>query len=70
MLNYEYTALSYRYFVHSLTDIYVSNDYNSAYSRACELAATSDFILFYDRIKGICIHHIDELTAYNENMKV
>lgn len=60
----------YRYYIHSLVSVYVTEDYATAYSRACELAASDEFILFYDIVKGLCIHHIDELTAYNENLKV
>ena len=60
----------YHYYIHSLVSVYVTDNYLSAYSRACDLAASDEFILFFDSEKQLCIHHIDELTAYNENMKV
>lgn len=60
----------YRFYIHSLVNVYVTEDYSAAYSRACELAASNEFVLYYDSEKDLCIYHIDELTAYHENMQI
>ena len=60
----------YRFYVHSVCNVYVTEDYETAYSRVCELATSDEFMFFYDSIKDICIYHIDELIAYYENMQI
>mgnify|MGYP003290561900 CR=1 FL=1 len=60
----------YRFYVHSLVNVYVFDTYENAFKTACELAESDEFIMFYDCIKDFCIHHIDELVTYNENMKI
>lgn len=59
-----------RFYVHSLVNVYLYETYENAYKKACELAVSDEFILFYDCIKDFCIHHIDELVSYNENMQI
>lgn len=62
---------TYRFYIHSMTDIYVTDDYRTAYDIALDMSGRDNsFILFYDSVKGICIHHIDELIAYHENMAI
>ena len=60
----------FRFYIHNLINVYATNDYSTAYSIACQMAVNNEFILFFDSVKHLCIHHIDVLTAYNENMKV
>lgn len=56
---------TYRYYIHSMTDILVTDDFSIAYSIALDMAdRENSFILLYDSVTGHCFHHIDELILY------
>ena len=53
---------TYRFYIHSMTDVYVTDNYDIAVDIALDMAdRDNSFILFYDSEKGRCIHHIDDL---------
>ena len=63
----------YKYYIHDMMNCYVSDDFQTAYDIALDMAynyGDNNFICLYDRERKICYHHIDELTAAYENMQI
>lgn len=60
----------YRYYIHSQVSVYITDDFDTAYTKACYLSLSGEFMFFYDSETDTIIPHIDSLTAYNENTKV
>lgn len=65
----------YKYYVKSVFgEIWNYNNTQDAFNRAYHLAKKDEFLLFYEygleNGVGSFIYDIDELTAYDENMRV